>query len=156
MDGYVSKPLRVGELFQVLASLLPRTDTTPQAPPEPARTLPPALEGALEAVGGDVALLEKVVDLFLEQSPELVARLRKAIDDGDGTAAAAAAHTLGGSLAVLAAGPAWDAARRVEQLGAAGDHAALGPACGALERELEGLLRMLDLAFPPPRLAKSA
>jgi CheY-like chemotaxis protein len=158
MDGYVSKPLRVGELFQVMAALLPPAVTADDegvAEP-PSGDLPPALEGALAAVGGDLALLEKVVELFAGQRPELMALIRKAIADGDGAAAAVAAHTLGGSLAVLGAGQAWDAAKRIERLGKAGDIADLPEAYAALDAQLDEFGRVLDRAFPPPPLARPA
>ena len=159
MDGYVSKPLRVGELFQVMAALLPPAVTADEqgdAEPAPAGDLPPALAGALAAVGGDRALLATVVELFAGQRPELMALIRKAIADGDGAAAAVAAHTLGGSLAVLGASQAWDAAKRLERLGKAGDVAALPEACAALEAQLDEFGEVLDRAFPPPPLARPA
>ena len=104
MDGYVSKPLRVGELFQVVAALLPQRETqTIAAMPTSSRVVPAPIGAALEAAGGDAVLLERLALVFLEQCPLLVAKLRDAIQAGDGAAAAAAAHALGGSLAVLAA-----------------------------------------------------
>ena len=118
MDGYVSKPLRVGELFQVVAELLPRREEAARRcrRGDPSPVVPKELEAALDAVGGDAALLGKIVLLFLEQCPVLTAKIRTAIQAGDGDAAAAAAHTLGGSLSVLSAMRALDAARSVEQL----------------------------------------
>ncbi|MBK5297407.1 MAG: response regulator, partial [Vicinamibacteria bacterium] len=157
MDGYVSKPLRVGELFQVMADLLPRHETarnTPRVVTGP--DMPSELEAALDAVGGDRALLEKIVLLFLDQCPALIGQIRNAIHAGDGTAAAAAAHTLGGSLAVLAAQGAWDAAKRVEQLGASGDLTALDAARAALEDELVEVVRTLEVFCGAPRLARPA
>jgi CheY-like chemotaxis protein len=158
MDGYVSKPLRVGELFQVMAALLPPAVTAEEdevAEP-PVSDLPEALQGALAAVGGDRELLEKVVELYAEQRPQLMGLIRKAIADGDGAAAAVSAHTLGGSLAVLGAVQAWDAAKRIERLGKAGDVAALPEACAALDAHLHEFGQVLDRAFPAPPLARPA
>ena len=113
MDGYVSKPLRVGELFQVVAELLPRRETVaPAAALITSPRVPKDLEPALEAVGGDPALLGNIVLLFLEQCPMLTANIRTAIQAGDGETVVAAAHTLGGSLSVLSATGRWHAARR--------------------------------------------
>jgi signal transduction histidine kinase/CheY-like chemotaxis protein/HPt (histidine-containing phosphotransfer) domain-containing protein len=157
MDGYVSKPLRVGELFQVVAGLLPQRDTPPiAAMPTAAPVVPAELEAALEAVGGDVALLETLALLFLEQCPVLVTKIRVAIQAGDGDAAAAAAHALGGSLSVLAVPRALEAARSVEQLATGGDRRALDAARAVLEQELAGVVRMLQDFPGPSRLARPA
>ncbi len=157
MDGYVSKPLRVGELFQVVADLLPQRETE-RMPPfvAGAPVVVKELEAALAAVGGDVALLETIALLFLEQCPLLVAKIRQAIQAGDGDAAAAAAHALAGSLSVLAAPRALEAARRVEQLAACDDRPALEVARAALEQELAGVVRMLEEFTGPSRLARPA
>jgi len=157
MDGYVSKPLRVGELFQVVAALLPqRLTQTIAAMATTSRVVPAPLRAALEAAGGDAVLLERLALLFLEQCPLLVAKLRDAIQAGDGAAAAAAAHALGGSLAVLAAPRALEAARCVEQLAVGDDRRALEDARAALEQELEGVVRTLEEFSGPSRLARPA
>ena len=157
MDGYVSKPLRVGELFQMIADLLPRSQVASSIlSAETAPDVPTALKAALEALGGDRALLEKVAALFLEQCPVLMSNIRTGIHTGDGAAAAVAAHTLGGSLAVLAAQQAWDAAKRVEQLGPSGDRIALEAASAALEQELATVVWTLEALAPPARLARPA
>ena len=157
MDDYVSKPLRVAELFQAMVGVLPLSQmarATPRAVIGSA--VPPELEAALQAVDGDHALLEKVAALFLEQCPTLMAQIRKAIAGADGAAAAAAAHTLGGSLAVLAAQRAWDAAKRVEHLAPDGDFTALQAANEALDQELAEVIRILEAFTAQPRLARPA
>jgi CheY-like chemotaxis protein/HPt (histidine-containing phosphotransfer) domain-containing protein len=150
MDGYVSKPLSVGELFQVIADVLPRT--------EPVRTggVPPELEACLETVGGDRALLEKIVTLFLEQYPLLLDQIRSAIRAGDGTTASAAAHTLAGSLSVLGAQQAWEAAKRIEQVASGGDQAALEAAGAALDREIAAAVGAFETFYAETRLARPA
>jgi len=157
MDGYVSKPLRVGELFQVVAELLPPRETASvAAAPIASPAVPKDLEPALEAVGGDAALLGNIVLLFLEQCPMLTAKIRMAIQAGDGETVVAAAHTLGGSLSVLSATRVLDAARQVEHLGASGDRAALEAAYAALEQELAGVMPLLEEFTGRPRLARPA
>ena len=64
---------------------------------------------------------------FLEQYPGLLTEIRHAITAGDATAASTAAHTLAGSLGVLAARQAWEAAKRVEHLCPTGDQERLKP-----------------------------
>ena len=150
MDAYVSKPLRVGELVRVIVDVLPHT--------EPTRTgcVPPELEACLDAVGGDMALLEQVVTLFLEQCPVLMAQIQNAIRASDGAAAAAAAHTLGGSLGALAARQAWEAAKRVEQLASQRDRAALDAAALVLQREIAETVGRFERFQAAARLARPA
>ncbi len=79
MDGYVSKPLRVTDLFQAISEVLPRTESTRST------GVPRELEECLDAVGGERAALEKIVTLFLEQYPVLLTEIRAAANEGDCT-----------------------------------------------------------------------
>ena len=157
MDGYVSKPLRAGELFQAVSRLLPTAEPaaiTTRGAASP--VVPAALQAALDSVGGDVALLEHVASLFLDQCPALTAQIRRGIQDGNPATAAAAAHTLAGSLSVFAAQRALEAARRVEHPREDDDRAALDAACDALDREIADVVRMLEAFCGPRRLARPA
>jgi signal transduction histidine kinase/CheY-like chemotaxis protein/HPt (histidine-containing phosphotransfer) domain-containing protein len=152
MDGYVCKPLRVESLFQAIAQLVP-APTTVRA--EGQTAVPPALAGALDAVGGDVEMLVRVAGMFRDQGPRLLGQVRAALARGDGQAAAFAAHTLAGSLSVLAADKAQEAARRVEHLAVADDQAGLAAVVEALDAELGVLISAVD-RLVPPTLARSA
>jgi two-component system sensor histidine kinase/response regulator len=152
MDGYVCKPLRVESLFQAIAQLVP-APTTVRA--EGQTAVPPALAGALDAVGGDVEMLVRVAGMFRDQGPRLLGQVRGALARGDGQAAAFAAHTLAGSLSVLAADKAREAARRVEHLAVADDQAGLAAVVEALDAELGVLISAVD-RLVPPTLARSA
>ena len=116
-----------GRLFQAISEVLPRTESTRSA------GVPRELEECLDAVGGERAALEKIVTLFLEQYPVLLTEIRAAANEGDYAAVAVAAHRLSGSLGVLAAKQALEAARRVEHLSAGGDRAAVDEAVTALD-----------------------
>ena len=150
MDGYVSKPLRVTDLFQAISEVLPRTESTRSA------GVPRELEACLDAVGGDRAALEKIVTLFLEQYPVLLTQIRDGANVGDCTVAGAAAHRLSGSLGVLAAGQALEAAKRVEHLSARGDREALDTAVTALEHEVAEAVGPLETFYAATRLARPA
>jgi HPt (histidine-containing phosphotransfer) domain-containing protein len=144
-------------LFQVIAGLLPAGElATTGSGTTTGPAVPPELEAALEAVGGDRVLLEKIAAMFLDQVPVLMGQIRNGIHTGDGAAAAAAAHTMGGSLAVLAAQQAWEAAKRIEHLGPTGDRAALEAASAALEQELAKVVWTLEALLPPTPLARPA
>lgn len=93
-------------------------------------------EVAMARVGGDTELLRELAQLFMEESPRLMAELRAAHEQGDAKQVERTAHGLKGSVANFGAKPAVDAAYQIEQLGKA----------GKLEPAAE-VLRSLDLAL---------
>ncbi len=97
------------------------------------------LDAALARVGGDLDLLKGIAAIFLEECPEALAAIRRAIEAGDARALAAAAHSLKGSVSNFGARAAHDAALRLEQMGRAGDLSDAGGVLAQLERALEEL-----------------
>ncbi|MGE5644468.1 MAG: Hpt domain-containing protein [Acidobacteriota bacterium] len=91
----------------------------------------------LERVGGDAEFLRELSGLFAENCPKLLAEIRGSISNRDPRALERAAHSLKGSVSNLGAGPAREAALRLEMLGRSGDLAPAAEACSALEREIE-------------------
>jgi HPt (histidine-containing phosphotransfer) domain-containing protein len=73
--------------------------------------------GALAQAAGDPVLLREILGLFLTECPGWRAGLRAAVADGDAAALQRTAHTLKGSLGVLAAADALAAAERLESPG---------------------------------------
>ena len=105
MDAYVSKPLRVDELFEAIARLVPaaerrrprRRAPAPAADERPAEAVfDPA--AALARVEGDRELLRKMIGLFFAQAEKLLPEIRGAGERGDGKALERAAHKLKGSM----------------------------------------------------------
>jgi CheY-like chemotaxis protein len=99
---------------------------------------------ALEKLGGDEELLVEIIDLYLDDSPQVVEKIRAAVADGDAEGAWKAAHRLKGSVGSLSAHPAFEAARDLEVVGREGDLADAAAALERLERELQRLAE--DLA----------
>ena len=97
MDGYVSKPIRPQELFEVLEGLV-TADDRPSPPRRtaggPARRLRPGRGPG--RVDGDAELLKELAGLFLGECPQRMAEIRQAIDQRDASRLHQAAHTLGG------------------------------------------------------------
>ena len=113
MDGYIAKPLRAKLLWETIEAILtaaPRSSASGCGQPD----TPPELREALEAVQGDIRLLEGVVQAFLEEAPALLAAAREAAAQGDAAGVHRAAHTLKGALSHLHF-PAADEAYRLEQ-----------------------------------------
>jgi two-component system, sensor histidine kinase and response regulator len=114
MDDYLAKPLRPDELDRILKHWAPRTPDSSSAraaTPAAAPTDSPAAEGQLDPVGiallrsefGSMGTLTTLVKLFGTQTPELLARMRRAAHDGDAESVKQSAHKLKGGCLTLAA-----------------------------------------------------
>ncbi len=139
MDGYVSKPIQPGELFEAVDRLAfpadrDRPDTSAQAPPEVLDTAE-----VLERVGGDVELLRELVRVFLDTWPRQVAEMRAALGQRDSPALARVAHTLKGTAGTLGARAAYVAAQRLEAALREGGVTEAEAAFAALEEALARL-----------------
>jgi CheY-like chemotaxis protein len=140
MDGYLSKPVRMQELFDVLEGQDSHVPGSDEVPPPTARSEPvqeqsagmteaspppteqPSVDSsaALEAVGGDEELLKDIVDECLRECPALMEQLRQAIDDRDAARAHRMAHTLKGNMRIFQARPAADLALQIEAMAGEG------------------------------------
>jgi two-component system sensor histidine kinase/response regulator len=91
---------------------------------------------ALDRLGGDEELLRELCQIFLEESPKLLQKLRQAVVDGDPEAVLQAAHCLKGELSYLGAGSALQAARQLVVMGHKKDLSQAMETLATLEREL--------------------
>lgn len=122
LDGYIAKPVRADELYRVLESL---------AGPQPSAHRPPASAGAddgaldwaeaLQAVGGDGALLREIVGIILQEVPGWLRELEGHLSSRRGQDVRRLAHTIKGAVGQLAASRARMAAERLEMLPIGGD-----------------------------------
>jgi len=96
-------------------------------------------EAALDRAGGEHSLLVELANMCLAETPDALDSIRSAVADGDAKAIQRTAHKLKGSLLVLAADPASEAAYRLETLGAEGTLDKVAAALSNLEQELERL-----------------
>jgi HPt (histidine-containing phosphotransfer) domain-containing protein len=76
---------------------------------------------ALEIVGGDESLLNEMVQLFLVESPKLVAQMERALVHNDPRLLELAAHCLKGELRYLVVPEASEAADKLEAAGRTGE-----------------------------------
>ena len=119
MDAYVSKPLRPDELFSAIDAVT--------RPPGPSRRRTPTAgdtvdrDALLAGFGGRTDLLKHVVEVFLEDAPSILARLKEAMQTNNAVEVTAAAHALKGSVGLFSQGNAYECARRLEQSGRGGD-----------------------------------
>ena len=118
MDACVIKPIDPEQLQKViddvLASSGPAQDDPPplsELPelPEDADQRQPRGQGACDVVealrftGGDTDALRRVIDVFLEDCPEVLAQVRRAVREGRDGEVARLAHRLRGSLRLFGA-----------------------------------------------------
>lgn len=149
MDGYLTKPLRMNEVADVLAGVADATErptqdavaessaNVPSQPPTQ-RTVWNRAE-AIERLGGDEDLFQELCQIFLEESPKLLRELKDALAMGNVEDVMRAAHSIKGETGYLSAPEAMAVARQLEDMARSNSLAAAGELVGVLERELDGL-----------------
>jgi PAS domain S-box-containing protein len=118
MDDYLSKPIRAEELAATLASAVPESVDAA------------TLERLKETLGGEAALSE-LIDTFLDEAPNLLSRLRTAVEQRDTDNVRRAAHTLKSNAATFGAHTLVEECRSLEDMAEAGT---LAGATGLLTR----------------------
>lgn len=137
MDRFVTKPVGRELLFSVVEDL---------GGEGMAAVIPPELAGRqafLANLGDDRELARKLIELFLDQSPKLLAQVRAAVEAGDSEALRRSAHALKGTISNFPSGPARGVAARMEVIGFDGDLPAAREALPMLEKEVERLCAIL-------------
>jgi CheY-like chemotaxis protein len=140
MDAYVSKPVRAAELFAAIDSVLAGTPGAARS----AATAPPATSSVdvtalLAGFGGNADLVAEVIEVFLADAPEMIARLRTAVSGGDASEIAAAAHAVKGSAGLFAQGDTYERARDLESRARSGDTTDAAAACEEIDAGLSQL-----------------
>ena len=119
MDDYLAKPVTRGDLERCIerwrGASLSVPDTLPPAEQMATRSPPVLNAGVLdelrEVLGSEV---DKIIGVYLEDAPRLIAQLERAAVSGDPIALRVAAHTLKSSSANVGATTLSDAARDLE------------------------------------------
>ncbi len=99
---------------------------------------------SLQRPGGP-DLLARVVNLYLDKSPQLLAAIRHAVHHGDADKLCQSAHSLKSASANLGANRVAAACKVLEQMGRAAERAAAEATLGVLEFELESACEALRL-----------
>jgi HPt (histidine-containing phosphotransfer) domain-containing protein len=104
------------------------------------------LEDVLERVGGDRRLLMELAQLFRNESPAMLSRIKQCIDDDDAAGLEMAAHSLKGACFNLGAEPTARAALVLELKGRMGILKGALPEFEELQRQADRLdAALLDL-----------
>ena len=117
---------------------------------EPVQADPQVFDRAdlLWRVEGDAELADEVVQIFLDEGPTMLDRVRKAAASGDAAAVRFTAHALKGAAANISAHNVSAAALRLEMMGREGQLAAVQQGVATLEAEIA---RLEDALRPKPQ-----
>jgi signal transduction histidine kinase/CheY-like chemotaxis protein/HPt (histidine-containing phosphotransfer) domain-containing protein len=146
MDGYVSKPLKTEDLLAALEEAMtnrPETVSGVERPPADTAGVIDRVQ-ALERVDGDRELMREVIGLFLEDYPEKMAEIEKAISEEDAARLNRSAHAFKGSVANFGARNAFDLALRLEMMGRGGEFGGARAVFFTLAEEVERLRKALE------------
>ncbi|HSI94269.1 MAG TPA: response regulator, partial [Jiangellaceae bacterium] len=143
MDGYLSKPIRPGELTATLESMAGTAPSAPSAPADPAAVIDRYALQRLTELTGDQAFVRSLLGEFRAEAAALVGQVRAALD-GRPADARRPAHSLKSSAANVGAMALSAAAAEVEAAAADGGTDRLGPLVSALEDELERAAAALE------------
>ena len=94
---------------------------------------------ALERLDGDEELLKELCQIFLQEYPALLQKLRKAVSENDAEGVQRTAHSLKGEVSYLGAPDATKTARSLEDMGHDKDLSQALKTFAVLERELAEL-----------------
>ncbi len=169
MDDYLTKPLQVAELLQVLdrvatANCDNSQDRTndclrrvkPRVLPSAAAlnsatfqegTIPIDTTALLARVENDWDLLHEMIELFLESAPPLMAEIHAGVARQDSRTVERAAHALKGSMQSISAVPAAQAALRLEELARLGHVEDSRQTLSTLKLEFDCLVTFLTDRF---------
>jgi HPt (histidine-containing phosphotransfer) domain-containing protein len=98
-----------------------------------------------EDFGGDIPMVLMVLDVFIETVPDLLAKLKAALDQSDISAAGRVSHSLKGALAQVQAEIPRDLAFEIEQACKTGDLKAAAAPVPELEKTVTDLLREMGI-----------
>ena len=154
MDGYVSKPINVEELFGVIDKFSPKLKNHKKKRPFPSLKKTEAsskevfdLSKAMEVVAGNEEIFKEIANIFLETSPPSMTKIREAIAGGDLLALEQAAHSMKGSVGHFGARRAFDAAYYLEKLGREKEMGEADNAFSTLEKEVTALTSEMKRAL---------
>ena len=149
MDDYVSKPISASKLFQAIDALVPAEPETQASPSDsPAadghKSVSLNAEGLLRSFENDQHLFQELVEIFLNDSPQMLSALRDSLNSNDADTFKRTAHSLKGMLRNFQAESAAETAFELEQIGDRGKLDGAGQIVDSLAGQLEEVYRKLQ------------
>jgi len=155
-DGYLSKPVRSADLDKAIVAIA----SVGRQQEGGAHASSFDRSFALEQAGGDECLLRELIELFVNNAPGQLQRVRDGLDQGDCQATARSAHTLKGSVSHFLDPVALAPLRELERLSKAGRLAGAGEQFATVKVLIDGLINLMSeptrrpaepVLFPPSR-----
>jgi two-component system, sensor histidine kinase and response regulator len=148
MDDYVSKPIRSKELFEVMEKVARKSSTVSRVEAVE-QEIRPYIDGndvfdaasTMSTLDGNKELFRDISEIFFENTPQYLNKIRDAIAEKDAFKLERAAHALKGTVANFGARRSFDAAFRLEKMGRGKEIGEAEEALNQLEKEL-GLLKI--------------
>jgi len=140
MDAYISKPFRAEQLYAAIEHFDTDLRQVGAPPPDGDRNSDPIdHDAALEIVGGSTELRAEIAGVFTDEYPALMDTINDGFASDDLEPVKLASHRLKGSLGMLGALPAQDAAQRLEHSAGSGESEQARDAWEVLRSEMERL-----------------
>ena len=139
MDDYISKPIQVKELQAALERWGQRQPIEPPAPVEPAAVIDWAVLEELRMLQaeGEPDFAREMMDLYVENAPQLIEAIRRAIEQNDPATLQRSAHNLKGNSASLGAQRMSALSFELEKLGRAATIEGALPIAAEVEQEFD-------------------
>ena len=121
-----------GTLFNLLQDVVIRMKQLSEVPWNISETL--------EQLGGDLALFQEVMDIFLAEAPLHLAALRLAVERGQAETVEKTAHTLKGEVGYLGVPGISQRASQIEEMGRSNNVSGAANLLAQFEADMNGLL----------------
>lgn len=145
MDSYIAKPIQAQELIRMIDQNVPSSGKPiTQDPPKPSHKPPIDWRRGLAVVEGDRGLFLELLNLFAQEAPSTLDKLRAAIERKDAATIQLAAHTIKGSVGNFGADDAVGAALQLETMARQGELDNSAEAFRSLEREIKRLMDAIE------------
>jgi HPt (histidine-containing phosphotransfer) domain-containing protein len=144
MDAYVSKPIRARDLYETIDLVVAEAAIRGNRKPQVRSDDVVDWEEATEAVQGDMTLLRELVEIFLDEYPQLLEQARDALSKADAPGLQRAARTLKGSVRLFGARGIFDLCYELETLAKEGRLGSADQPVARLEDEVRALAGSLQ------------
>ncbi len=134
MDDYITKPVKTDVLIKALRDTQPRKASGPKQLKKPVES--DVLTRFRESLGS-VDMFRELVETFLEDTPDLIEKIKEGVEQGDVELVYRSAHSLKSNCRMFGANPLADLCLELEDRGDRGE-------LEGLESRLESLERMFE------------
>ena len=141
MDDYVSKPISASKLFKAIEVLIAPEESAPSADKQKVASL--NQEGLLNSFENDHSLLKELVEIFINDYPQMLTTLRRSLEATDAKTFSRTAHSLKGMLRNFQAEAAADTAFDLEKKGKQGQLDGVDQIIETLSGQLDDVARKL-------------